>query len=72
MILVPLVFILVLLFSSQIFSEVKTIKKNKLAVWGISLVVALLIAMLVFFTFFIGIIGAVIFLIIRAVMGKKK
>jgi len=65
--LVPIALIFGTLFGVGLFGKFKAIKKNKPVIWILSLLVALILAFLIYTLFWIGIIVLIIFGILRGV-----
>ena len=67
LILIPIVFIFTLLFGQQFFSELKGFegKQGKAKSLVISIIVGILLSVLLFYTFWLGVIAFIIFLLLR-------
>lgn len=71
LILIPIVLIFALLFGQQLFSSFKALKKQQWITWILALIIAGLLAYLVYVTFWIGLILFVVYLIFRIIVGGK-
>ena len=61
--------IFVILFGGLFFQEIKGLRKVKWVAWIISVVLGILLSMLIFYTFWIGVIVGIVYLIFNIVVG---
>ena len=74
--LVPIVFIVSLLFGAQLFGRFKAIREKKFVIWILSVVVAVIIAYLTFILFWVGVLLFIGYVVarfaIKFTIGKGK
>lgn len=69
LLLVPIVLIFSVLFGLDFVGSFKALKGNKLAIWIITLIIALILSYIVYVSFWIGLIVFIVYLIIRMFLG---